>query len=66
MSKLRTQLLKTCQALQLHFDIKETMADVEAEESQKDQVAAAVTEDFNSFTDFLAQMVIEPFGGRIF
>ena len=63
--KLRKDLLKTLQALQLHFDVKVSMAedpdvDLEVPPGPASQEFAA------SFIEFIERVVIEPFGGRLY
>lgn len=69
MGKLRKDLLKTLQALQLHYDIKVSMVEREEQENidNKPAISAPASQEFaTSFTDFISRVVIEPFGGRLF
>ena len=71
MGKLRKDLLKTLQSLQLHYDIKDNMHDDLEEYRQntadRPAISAPASQEFaTSFTDFATRVVIEPFGGRLF
>ena len=65
MTKLRKDLLKTLQALQLHFDVKVSMA--EDPDLETKLCPGPASQDFaSSFIDFLERVMIEPFGGRLY
>ena len=74
MTKLRKELLKTLQALQLHYEVKASIMKDSADEDQSSQKQAesvlpsgpADKEFVASFTDFVTKVVIEPFGGRLY
>ena len=68
MAKLRKDLLKTLQALQLHFDVKVSMAqDLDPRESSGLKEEEGEGGDFAaSFLDFVERVMIEPFGGRLY
>ena len=78
-SKLRKELLKTLQSLQLHFDIKASMLDDDddydqvAEESDHQKIdeqnkkeTKSSVNDLKSFSHYVTKIMIEPFGGRLF
>ena len=63
MTKLRKDLSKMLKSLQLHFDIKTSMLEDEEEENGP---RSKTNGDYETFDDFVARVLIEPYGSRLF
>ena len=68
MTKLRSELLRLLQSLQLHFDIKASMVEDDDSPQQPEPSTPTNTVStyfFDSFTQFVERVIIKPFGERL-
>ena len=73
MTKLRKDLFKMLQSLQLHFDIKTSMLEDDdevengpGEASGSKTNAANALDEHETFDGFVTRVLIEPYGSRLF
>lgn len=66
MTKLRKDLSKMLKSLQLHFDIKTSMLEDEEDGQEEPKTNNVVPNDYETFDDFVARVLIEPYGSRLF
>ena len=66
MTKLRKDLSKMLKSLQLHFDIKTSMLEDEEDGQEMPKTNNVVPNDYETFDDFVARVLIEPYGSRLF
>ena len=73
MRKLREGLLSALQSCQLHFDVKasieedeEEMGPAERQTNPESALKNIASFEYKTFTDFFIDVVIEPYGARLF
>ena len=66
MTKLRKDLSKMLKSLQLHFDIKTSMLEDEEDGQEEPKTNNVAPNDYETFDDFVARVLIEPYGSRLF